>query len=502
MPFFEENKYWFWNEFDIQKHTLEAMKIIAREAMPIMADAVKIEKFIISSTKEWTSTLNISRIKWTESKFKIRVNPDFIKKFTKNIYDYAWMISHEISHYSIGDFLRQYPYVRHDVLNVASDAYINARLFHLNPKLADWTRRIYKTKESKDTVFSILRNSTKLKDIPTILKPIYLKLYWSWKIITSLDEIVRVVDLYMNLEKDINDFKSWKNGWKGDWDILWDMLKGWTPWTYGTPFIWSHDREKLDDINTWLDYINDSNDWENPYFSEFKKTADYSDNFYYYKDYLNDKEKEKLYNPYLEEIIKWISEESILRDIRKSFASENIITESFIPTANISAKNLYLFKNNIYPTFSQPALVNKFLNIFVDVSWSLYDKVSWIFKLVQTLEKEINVRVFAMADWIIEVKLKDLYTWNIPKWYWNDDLWIWKAKHINAEKDTNLVITDWFFNVRKEYAKYLHQNAAKYQFLFIRDEHKDNLGSFLSDWSVDPTFKHIPSKKYFLHIKD
>ena len=503
MAFFDEKKYWFGEEFDIKKQTLQAMKIIAKDAMPIMVDAVKIDKFITAGKKEGTPTLNISRMKGTNSKFKIRVNSGFVQRYTKSIYDYAGMICHEISHYSIWDFLRQYPYIDHQVLNVASDAYINARLFHINPKLAEWTKVVYKTKDVDNTIFSILRNWSKDKIIPPMLRGIYLKLYGGGKILTSMDEIVRVVDLYMNLQQDINDFKSGKS-WKGksweDGDMLGDLLGEKIPWFGG--FIWSHDRDKLDDINTWLDYIDESNDGENPYFEDFKKSADYSDNFYYYKDYLSEKGKEKLYNPYLEEIIKGISEEAILRDIRKSFTSENIVTESFIPTSTVSAKNIFLFKNDIYPTFTQPALVNKFLNIWCDVSGSLYDKVAGIFKLVQTLEKEINIRVFAVADGVIEVKLADLYKGNVPSGSGNDDLFVWKAKHINAEKDTNLVITDGYFPVRNEYARYLFQNAAKFQYLFMRRDEQDNLLSFLTDQMVDPVFKHVKSKKYFLHIKD
>ena len=129
-------------------------------------------------------------------------------------------------------------------------------------------------------------------------------------------------------------------------------------------------------------------------------------------------------------------------------------------------------------------------------------KVSWIFRLVQTLEKEINIRIFAVADWVIEVKLIDILKGQIPSWSWNDDLFIWKAKHIKAEKDTNLVITDWYFPVRNEYSRYLYQNASKFQFLFIRREDQDNLSSFTNDSNIDPVFKHIKSKKYFLHIKE
>lgn len=176
-----------------------------------MRDAVKIEKFIESNPSKGTDTLNISRIK-ASNQFQIRVYPKFVDKMTKDIYDFSGMIAHEISHYAIGDFLRTYPYVDAQTLNIASDAYINARLFHMNKKLAKWTKRVYKASQVKHSVFTLLRCDSKMGDIPAILKPIYVKLYGGDKILCSLDEVVRIVDIFINSQS------------KSEWQKMMDEL--------------------------------------------------------------------------------------------------------------------------------------------------------------------------------------------------------------------------------------------------------------------------------------
>jgi len=511
MAFFDEQYLWYWKDFKLDNLVGDAIKLLSREALPIMQDAVKIEKFVESNPSKGTSTLNISRIKGSD-KFKIRVYKNFVDAMTKDLYDFSWMIAHEISHYAIWDFLRIYPYIRADVLNIASDAYINARLFHLNKKLAKWTKKVYPLKHVRNSVFSLLRCDNKQSDIPPILRPIYLKLYGANQILASHDEIVRMVDIYMNLnsketkkaEDALKKFfkdKMWKPWASQDWD---DGEDSWNPMGWFKPYVGTHDPADLWDIGSWLDYINTEFDGENPYFQDFKSDADYSANFSFYNDKIKENGKNSLYNKYLEEIIKDIQEDSVLRDIRKSFSSENIMTDSFIPTGLITAKNIHLFKEWIYPTFQQPWLVNKFLNIWVDVSWSLFDKITPIFNLVKVLEREINIRVFAFSDWVIEVKLKDLYYWNFPRGWWNDDLWIGKAKSIKAEKDTNLVITDWFFDVRPEYGKYLYTNEKAFQYIFIMSGLESNEQNFAKrhflGWWADDTFKFIKSKKYFMNL--
>lgn len=167
---------------DLQKRLFQAIDYLAPDAMGGLLS------FIRGMEPVWDEGIPTAQIRWSGSSFRIHFNPKFVEEHAKTTGRFAGILLHEVLH---NLFAHQH-YGQGEIWNIACDAFINAFITRLNPRLADVFTSYYPPDQLP---LSLLRPGSRV-EIP-ILRTLYRRLYKDLESLTVPD-IVSTLQLFQD----------------------------------------------------------------------------------------------------------------------------------------------------------------------------------------------------------------------------------------------------------------------------------------------------------------
>ncbi|MCD6423490.1 MAG: hypothetical protein J7L42_05180, partial [Elusimicrobia bacterium] len=391
--------------------------------------------------------------------FKIKINPDFVKRYAFTPYRFAALLLHEVLHHFFEHF-KEVESFTDITANIAQDAIINSVIDSLLPGLSELFKDLYSPERFPEKFLrpgSVIDNEKwdetiwylKLWSPPEVVNDICLN-YFRTKRIVKIPIVDRSgEDFHISCWRDLkNFFDMYMGNKKIDIFLLGSHgIDGGHSDRQVTDFIVRATASEL------LNAIRTS--------GKGFSSGDLMD--YIIINYAETETKKVNVSP-----LKYVFERVLINTFSGKVAKSVYSPapdRTVLPSTNLSRRELALLGGGIYPVFFRNLNSRQQffeVAIYIDVSGSLYDEIPFIYKLINTLERYVSTNIFLFSDEVVRIKKSELKQGLVRTSYGTnfDNV----CYHILGEEKIKkaVIITDGFSSVQPELAKQVYKKKEMY----------------------------------------